>query len=188
MWKTVMNFALLTMVCSTPVALAGSQKSDPGRGARVYSENCGRCHNTRPVSQFNDRNWSTIVTHMRVVAGLPGQQARDVEAFLRASNNPPREVASSVGRALQQSGEALLDRYGCRGCHTIAGKGGTIAPNLDAALQRHDEAWVRDQIRNPRSHNARTIMPVVGASPAEIDQILEFLRQQLGTGEGRTQQ
>ncbi len=63
---------------------------DFARGAKVYSDNCARCHNARPPFEHRDREWSMVMTHMRIIAGLPGDQARDVEAFLRRANDPPR--------------------------------------------------------------------------------------------------
>jgi len=45
-----------------------------------------RCHNARDPQEFRDDLWKPIVTHMRVRAGLTGQEARDILAFLQASN------------------------------------------------------------------------------------------------------
>lgn len=86
--------AMLTLVAS------GVARSEPDdrtsgdwiRGAKYYSDNCGRCHNPRAPTEHLDRDWSIIITHMRITAGLPGQQARDIYAFMAASNNPPPPV------------------------------------------------------------------------------------------------
>ncbi len=56
------------------------------QGAKAWSENCGRCHNFRDPKEFSDKNWDVIVTHMRTIAPLPGQAAREIKAFLKASN------------------------------------------------------------------------------------------------------
>lgn len=66
-----------------------SRKTDAGqfaRGAKAWAAQCGRCHNLRDPKEFGDQDWSTIVIHMRVRANLPGRMARDIAAFLRASN------------------------------------------------------------------------------------------------------
>jgi nitrate/TMAO reductase-like tetraheme cytochrome c subunit len=56
------------------------------RGAKAWSENCGRCHNFRDPKEFSNKNWDLIVNHMRTIAPLPGAIARDIKVFLKASN------------------------------------------------------------------------------------------------------
>jgi len=66
-----------------------SKRADPAqiaRGAKAWSENCGRCHNIRDPRDLNDEDWDVSVTHMRVRAGLPGNVARDIKVFLKNSN------------------------------------------------------------------------------------------------------
>ncbi len=147
------------------------------RGASLYSANCGRCHNARGPGEYSDGTWPLVVTHMRVVAGLPGDQAREIEAFLRASNNPPVRVAARKApiEKLKLSGEQLLKQYGCRGCHKIAGDGGTIGPSLEGVFERRDEAWVRTQIKQPRANNPKTVMPDMGLTDAEVSRIMSVL-------------
>lgn len=59
---------------------------DPGRGAKLWADTCARCHNMRDPREFRDDQWQVIVSHMRVRAMLTGQDARDIRAFLQASN------------------------------------------------------------------------------------------------------
>ena len=107
-------------------ATADPQNGDPIRGGRLYSDNCGRCHNPRPPNEHTNRDWSIVMTHMRIVAGLPGQQARDVYAFLAASNNPPpHQVAAATAQVSE-----VIDQYMCRGCHVIGGDGGSVGYSL----------------------------------------------------------
>ena len=173
-----MTAALVTLVAGPAAAgEEGEELPDLARGARLYSENCGRCHNARGPAEFSDAHWPIIVTHMRVIAGLPGEQARAIEVFLRASNNPPRRqlVAAKVEQ-VELSGEELLQEYGCRGCHRIGGSGGTIAPDLARLFDRRSMEWIRVQIQTPRKHNEKTLMPLYGLSDAETAAIIEALR------------
>ncbi len=156
---------------------ADEVNGDVGRGAKFYADNCARCHNARPPTEHRPREWSIIIVHMRVVAGLPGAQARDIEAFLRASSIPPRPAGLQPS-ATPLSGPQLIDEYGCRGCHVIKATGGTIGPNLDTVFERRDEAWVLKQIENPRANKADTIMPPLGLRPEQIAAIVEFLRSE----------
>lgn len=64
-------------------------KMDPmqiARGAKAWAHNCGRCHNLREAGDLTDEQWEVSVTHMQVRANLPGEMARDIAAFLKASN------------------------------------------------------------------------------------------------------
>lgn len=57
-----------------------------GRGAKAWSENCGRCHNIRDPRELKDYEWEVSVMHMRKIGNLPGEVARDIQAYLKASN------------------------------------------------------------------------------------------------------
>ena len=68
---------------------ADEARGDYARGAKYYSDNCARCHSARPPTEHRPREWSIVNQHMRIVAALPGQQARDIGEFLRRSSIPP---------------------------------------------------------------------------------------------------
>jgi len=173
------SFALLVILLAAGVAWtsakADHRDGDPIRGARLYSDNCGRCHNPRPPNEHTNRDWSIVMTHMRIVAGLPGQQARDVYAFLTSSNKPLRQVAASRD-PVAQSGAVSTDLNMCRGCHVIGGDGGAIGPDLAGLFQRRNEEWIRLQIQNPRAHNPASVMPELGLTSAQVDAIMDTLR------------
>ena len=70
-------------------AAQGGAAPDPmqfARGAKSWSENCGRCHNIRDPKELRDDQWRAAVMHMRVRANLTGQDTRDILAFLQGSN------------------------------------------------------------------------------------------------------
>jgi len=81
--------ALLLSAAATAQTATVSSTPDPlqiARGAKAWSDNCGRCHNYRDPKEFSDKNWDVIVNHMRTLAPLPGATARDIKTFLKASN------------------------------------------------------------------------------------------------------
>ena len=83
--------AALTSVIGVGTAVAETNKSkaDPmqfARGAKAWAQNCARCHNMKSAQDNSDEEWHVDVSHMRVRANLPGQVARDIKAFLQASN------------------------------------------------------------------------------------------------------
>lgn len=63
-----------------------STKGDFTRGAKSWSDNCTRCHNVRDPKELRDDQWITTTYHMRVRAGLTGQETRDIIEFLQKSN------------------------------------------------------------------------------------------------------
>jgi len=80
-------FIVMTAVAQQSNAQgAGVDQAAIARGAKAWADNCGRCHNLRAPSELSDHDWRVSVTHMRVRANIPGNVARDITAFLQASN------------------------------------------------------------------------------------------------------
>lgn len=77
---------LLMQLTQIETVQAETSAGDLGRGAALWSQNCSRCHNMRDPKEFRDDLWKPIVTHMRIRAGLTGQDTRDILVFLQASN------------------------------------------------------------------------------------------------------
>ena len=97
--ETFIATALLAVVLATGTLLTqgsavaqdteSATESDPmqfSRGAQAWANNCARCHNMRDPKELRDDQWRAAVSHMRVRAGLTGQEARDILAFLQGSN------------------------------------------------------------------------------------------------------
>lgn len=71
----------------TGLSLAGEQPAgDVGRGAKAWADNCTRCHNVRDPQELRDDQWKTSIFHMRIRAGLTGQETRDIITFMQNSN------------------------------------------------------------------------------------------------------
>ena len=83
-----------TLALATALALSSATTSaadfpeagDITKGAQAWAENCTRCHNLRAPNELSDAQWITSVFHMRVKAGLTGQETRDILTFLQAAN------------------------------------------------------------------------------------------------------
>lgn len=67
-------------------ATSSAQQSLIADGARVYGQNCTRCHNVRPPAERSDGEWKLIVMHMRARANLTRTQADAVAAYLTELN------------------------------------------------------------------------------------------------------
>ena len=88
-WSNSIAVAIL-VAFSLPVLAASSSaetKSEDAkqnlasyaRGAQAWANNCSRCHNARDPKDYRDE-------HMRIRAGLTGQETRDILKFMQGSN------------------------------------------------------------------------------------------------------
>jgi mono/diheme cytochrome c family protein len=86
--RCLLTVLAASVVLSAAVAFAGDAPADEKalfrRGAEMWPEYCGNCHKARPGGERSAAEWDTIMLHMRVVANLPADNARAIEAFLRA--------------------------------------------------------------------------------------------------------
>jgi len=185
-------FAFLGAVSlpTTAVAADGAV-GDVHAGAISWSQNCARCHEMRDPMEFRDDLWKPIVTHMRVRAGLTGQQQRDILAFLQASNNPLPVMTTSdmTGQAVVAalSGEQVYSQT-CVACHGVDGKGRLpgvpdfTAP--DGPLSKPDDILLRHIKEGFKSPGSPMAMPPKGSNPdltaADIHAVLGYLHTSFG--------
>ena len=59
--------------------------ADTANGAAVWADTCMRCHNLRPPEDLSMRAWEYSINHMRIRAGLTGQETKDILAFILSS-------------------------------------------------------------------------------------------------------
>jgi hypothetical protein len=93
-WRWLLGVLVAsTAVLYSLASAAGDEgiaaKPDPmqfARGAKTWANNCSHCHNMRNPKDLRDDQWRAVVTHMRVRAGMTGDEARDVLTFLEGSN------------------------------------------------------------------------------------------------------
>lgn len=52
-------------------------------GAQLYDINCNRCHSERYPTEHTPGEWKTLITHMRVRANLPADQAKAILKYLQ---------------------------------------------------------------------------------------------------------
>lgn len=84
---------------------------------------------------------------------------------------PPRQAAGI------QAGSELFQTSGCTACHRIAGKGGNIGPDLsDEGLRGRTREWIMAQIRDPKSHDPKSVMPPFASlGDAKIGNLADYL-------------
>lgn len=168
--------------------------SSVAEGARVYGNMCGRCHNARSPLERTDREWVTIVNHMRVRANLTGKQVRDVVAFLQATNADPRQEVALPGQPgvpvgarapgrgpasdnpeVIARGRTLVQQSACLGCHVVGTEGSQVGPSLNGIVLRRGPDFVRQKLAEPTFNNATSMMPNFGLTEEQIEAIVAYL-------------
>jgi hypothetical protein len=82
---------LLSITCAFASASDAPAPVEPeamsvGLGAKVFAENCGRCHEAPNPAIHSRREWNAIALHMRGFADLSRDETRRVLIFLRTVN------------------------------------------------------------------------------------------------------
>lgn len=168
---------------------------DFARGSKAWAENCGRCHNIRGAKELRDDQWITTVFHMRVRAGLTGQEARDILTFLQSSNNTATSVSagsvvktSTAGASSGLSGKAIFNQT-CVSCHGADGKGAFAGvPDLThpgGRLSKPDDVLLNHMANGFQSPGSPMAMPPRGGnanlSDDDLREVLKYLREAFGS-------
>lgn len=90
------------------------------------------------------------------------------------------DVRPAALSASEKAGHDLFLSQGCAACHRIGQTGGSIGPDLSGeGLKGRTREWLQQQLINPKSHNASSIMPPQTAlDAAAIGQLIDFLLAQ----------
>ncbi len=91
--KTVNTMKPLLLLAAMIVGLATSASAQDTRtiieGARLWADNCTRCHAARSPAERTDRQWTTIGKHMRARSNMTKSETKKIVAYLQAMNLPP---------------------------------------------------------------------------------------------------
>jgi nitric oxide reductase subunit C len=164
--------------------------------------NCNDCHtilgiggyyapDVTKVMGYRDADWTTrFLKDPHAVwpaerrmpnLHLQDQEIADVVAFLTwvntidTNNWPPNPMVTAAATGAKP-GEAIYKTQGCSACHRIGGVGGTIGPDLSMVGKRRDKEWIEAQLRDPRSHDPKSIMPSFAKLPdKDIDDLADYL-------------
>lgn len=97
MRSTIRTTALVAALAALPALATAQQQPDPeamARGGQLYGQTCARCHNPRPATERSDREWTTVVLHMRARANLTKADAEAILVFLQATNRDGGQTAA----------------------------------------------------------------------------------------------
>jgi cytochrome c5 len=168
---------------------ATTDSSSFARGASAWANNCVRCHNARDPKDFSPDQWKIIMSHMRIRAGLTGQETRDVLSFLQQSSGrapDPTPFAATIAAGpttAAMSGKALYDST-CVACHGADGNG-TIpgVPDLTGPagrLKQSDSVLEMHVLNGFQSPGSSMAMPPKGGNPGltkeDITKLVDYMK------------
>lgn len=89
---------------------------------------------------------------------------------------PDLTVKADQSAALVELGKRLYsNKYGCNGCHSLAGEGGRVGPALDRAGFRLNGTWIYRWVKSPQAMKPETRMPALGLSDADAKAVTAYL-------------
>tara|TARA_R110001592_G_scaffold3113_1_gene17413 strand:+ start:9190 stop:9807 length:618 start_codon:yes stop_codon:yes gene_type:complete len=179
--KGIILSALLVVASQLSVALDYPEAGDFSQGGKVWSENCSRCHNMRNPTDLRDG--ITSIFHMRVRAGLTGQETRDLLTFLRGVNTKSTHTRLSTEVLMTEvaevkstiSGERVY-KNNCMACHGADGKGSFSGvpdfTSADGRLSKSDSELLSNVINGFQSEGSLMPMPPRGGNSQLSDEDL----------------
>ena len=173
--KLLLPVIALTLSAFSVQAQHVSDPSLVAKGAKIYSENCGRCHNARPAEEYSKKEWSVVMPHMRAKAHMTGKETLAVEAFLASTLTADVRSTYTKVDAPKRTGAELVEQFGCQGCHQIKGEGGKLGPALDDVVSSKGEAFVLKKLADPKFNNAASAMPKYPMTKDDMIAIIGYL-------------
>ena len=205
-WMQTACLIGLCVMISHPVFASSPANSfsDIAQGGQLWANNCARCHNLRSPEEFAPKQWQLIIQHMRIQAGLTGQEASKIKAFLMTQsaaaleqptqNTPTRAAISRAQSATitkpndpPLSGKAVYDQT-CIACHGADGKGvDPGAPDFtskDSPLKNSNAVLLQRIEHGYHSKNSPMAMPPRGGNPSltntDLKNALDYIRRTFG--------
>jgi mono/diheme cytochrome c family protein len=93
----------------------------------------------------------------------------------RASGTKGKQPRKAAATTTSEHGRAVYLSQNCSACHRIAGKGGTIGPDLSHVGSRRSAAWIAKKITDPRATNPSSVMPPHQLSHKDLDALAGYL-------------
>lgn len=167
-------------------------------GEQLFRQHCIVCHNFEgsggnsapDLTAYNSKTWltgfiqdpnapkyygNTKIDKMPEFS-LKEEDLSNLVDFLLAQTDRDKEIDP----VLKETGKMILAENECYSCHTYDGKGGSIAPTLDAFAS---DKWLKGIIEDPgqeKFFGRFSVMPAFKdkLSSQEIDNLVYFLQNQ----------
>lgn len=191
------GIVLISAITSTMNQAADyPEPGDAAKGAQTWADNCGRCHNFRGPKEQRDDQWISTLFHMRLRAGLTGQDTRDILSFIQTSNTKAVQfkrktaiTSDSLSKVTPSlTGKGIYTQT-CIACHGGDGKGvlpGT--PNFtdkSGRLSKSDDELMHSLMNGLQSPGSPMAMPPKGGNNAltndDLKNVIKYLRSAFGS-------
>ena len=83
---SVVAWFCMNVMAADKTAKTASPAASAKGGARLWSQTCARCHNSRSPETLSDQQWKTVMRHMRVHAYVTAAESRAILEFLKSAN------------------------------------------------------------------------------------------------------
>jgi putative heme-binding domain-containing protein len=169
---------------SSAAGASSAQKPDQARGKRLFEAHCARCHGIqggggtganlrRPKLRraADDDSLFDLLRNGIPGAGMPytwamtDNEVRDVIAYVRSLGRIPQEPLPGD----PDKGQLIFRQAACSTCHIVAGKGGSLGPELSDIGGRRGVEFLRGAMLHPGKDRAvtsegyATYVPVLAA-------------------------
>ncbi len=129
-------------------------------GSTIWQEN----HETIQLDKEIPSDFFTksLPDAARIVASLPPlEKPEDVAAIEDEKNPLPEDDSESALKAKITRGKGVYQGAGCNRCHSIAGRGGQVGPDLsqEGGDPSRTVEWIAAHIKNPKTHSPGSSMP-----------------------------
>jgi cytochrome c oxidase cbb3-type subunit III len=164
---------------------ASAPTPDQARGKRLFEGQCARCHGIqggggtganlrRPKLRHaaDDKSLFDLIRNGIPGAGMPGtfamtdHEVRDVVAYVRSLGRVPPEPLPGD----PDKGRLIFRKAECGTCHIVAGKGGSLGPELSDVGGRRGALFLRGAMLHPgkdrpvTSEGYATYVPVLAVA------------------------
>jgi putative heme-binding domain-containing protein len=170
---------------SSAVGAPSAPTSNQARGKRLFEGQCARCHGMqggggtganlrRPRLQHaaDDDSLFNLIrsgipgTGMPFTFAMTDNEVRDVIAYVRSLGRiPPEPLPGDPDK-----GQVIYHKAQCGNCHIVAGKGGSLGPDLSDIGGRRGVAFLRGAMLHPgkertvTSEGYATYVPVLAVT------------------------
>ena len=170
---------------ATTVGAPPAPAPDQARGKRLFEGQCARCHGIqggggmganlrRPKLRHaaDDESLFDLVRNGIPGTGMPytwamtDNEVRDVVAYVRSLGRIPSEPLPGDA----DKGRLIYGKAGCSSCHIVAGKGGSLGPELSDIGGLRGVEFLRSAMLHPgkdrilTSEGYATYVPVLAAT------------------------
>lgn len=130
----------------------------------------------RPVAMLAGVALAAIIAGLTAIGYLSPGLAQAPPPSSAGPTAAKGAAATSSGEGISR-GAQVFKSSGCSGCHSVNGQGGAIGPELSGkTLADRERGWLVTQIRNPKAHFPKTVMPAYpGLTDQEVTDLVDYL-------------